>query len=159
MQCKLALAMYRWALLCQLASWFNGYCLVRTYSNSFEALCTVAGVYYWLCSFSSLAQTDAANNPSAFKTQHSTVQQNKPLQSKAASQADEQQKPTCPFQATLVATRTWNTVLSNTQKWLLAAAIGVLFRPSSMLFWVPVGKSYSSGFHVNPCMCQVKAGV
>ena len=151
--------MYRWALFCQLASWFNGYCLVRTYSNSFEALCTVAGVYYWLCSFSSSAQTDAAKSPNAFKGQHSTAQQNKPRQSKSDDQADDCHKSTCPFQANLGAKGCWYTVLSNTQKWLLAAAIGVLFRPSSMLFWVPIGRPHSSGYHVNPCMCPATACV
>ena len=40
----------RWTLVCQLTSWFNAYCLVRTYSNSFETVCTVVGVYYWLSS-------------------------------------------------------------------------------------------------------------
>eukprot|EP00887_Chlorella_sp_A99_P001564 scaffold8.g1564.t1 len=38
----------RWPLACQLASWFNAYALVRTYSNSLEACLTAAGVYYWL---------------------------------------------------------------------------------------------------------------
>ena len=38
----------RWALLCQLASWFNAYCLPRTYSNSVEAALVAAGVYHWL---------------------------------------------------------------------------------------------------------------
>ncbi|KAL6786043.1 hypothetical protein ACKKBG_A01165 [Auxenochlorella protothecoides x Auxenochlorella symbiontica] len=37
----------RWALACQLASWFNGYALVRTYSNSAEAALCVLGVLNW----------------------------------------------------------------------------------------------------------------
>ena len=36
--------------MCQLASWFNAYTLVRTYSNCLEALCMAAGTYHWLCS-------------------------------------------------------------------------------------------------------------
>lgn len=36
--------------MCQLASWFNAYCLTRTYSNCLEALCVAAGTYHWLCS-------------------------------------------------------------------------------------------------------------
>lgn len=39
----------RWALLCQLASWFNAYCLVRTVSNSLEALASVAALYHLWC--------------------------------------------------------------------------------------------------------------
>lgn len=38
----------RWCLLCQLASWFNAYCLPRTYSNCLEALAVAAGTYHWL---------------------------------------------------------------------------------------------------------------
>lgn len=43
----------RWTSLCQLASWFNAYCLVRTYAGCLEALAAVAGVYHltaWHCS-------------------------------------------------------------------------------------------------------------
>ena len=38
----------RWTLVCQLSSWFNAYCLVRTLSNSIEATCTAAGVCLWM---------------------------------------------------------------------------------------------------------------
>lgn len=41
-------ALRRWCLVCQLASWFNAYCLVRTYSNSLEALAAAAGAFHWL---------------------------------------------------------------------------------------------------------------
>mmetsp|Transcript_76399 Transcript_76399/g.212227 ORF Transcript_76399/g.212227 Transcript_76399/m.212227 type:complete len:493 (-) Transcript_76399:171-1649(-) len=34
----------RWALFCQLANWFNGYCLVRPYSNSLEAVLTTVSL-------------------------------------------------------------------------------------------------------------------
>ena len=33
-----------WALVCALTSWFHGYALIRTYANSFEAVCLSAGV-------------------------------------------------------------------------------------------------------------------
>lgn len=36
-----------WALVCQLCSWFNAYCLIRTYSSSVEAFLTAIGVL-WL---------------------------------------------------------------------------------------------------------------
>ncbi|CAM9552462.1 unnamed protein product, partial [Discosporangium mesarthrocarpum] len=39
-----------WALLFQLASWFNFYCLVRPYSNSAEACLATAALYFW-CPF------------------------------------------------------------------------------------------------------------
>ena len=34
--------------MCQLASWFNAYCLTRTYSNSAEAALACVGTYFWL---------------------------------------------------------------------------------------------------------------
>ena len=40
--------MCRWTLVCQLTSWFNAYCLVRTLSNSVEATCTAIGVCLWM---------------------------------------------------------------------------------------------------------------
>lgn len=35
------------AALCQAASWFNFYCLTRTYSNSMEAALLTGAVYHW----------------------------------------------------------------------------------------------------------------
>ncbi|KAJ3323239.1 hypothetical protein HDV06_002006 [Boothiomyces sp. JEL0866] len=37
----------RWTLTCMIFSWFNFYCLVRTYSNSLEATLTIIALYYW----------------------------------------------------------------------------------------------------------------
>jgi phosphatidylinositol glycan class B len=37
----------RWALFCSLVSWFNFYCLVRTYSNSVEACFTAIALFHW----------------------------------------------------------------------------------------------------------------
>ncbi|KAJ3273333.1 hypothetical protein HDV01_004550 [Terramyces sp. JEL0728] len=37
----------RWTLTCMIFSWFNFYCLVRTYSNSLEATLTIVALYYW----------------------------------------------------------------------------------------------------------------
>lgn len=41
-----------WALILQLCSWFNYYCLVRTYSSSLETVLQVIALYYW-CSMAS----------------------------------------------------------------------------------------------------------
>ena len=41
----------RWALACQLGSWFNAYCLVRTYSNSLEAVATIWASHLWQASW------------------------------------------------------------------------------------------------------------
>ncbi|EQC29704.1 hypothetical protein SDRG_12704 [Saprolegnia diclina VS20] len=46
----------KWALFSQLTSWFAFYTLVRTYSNSIEAVCTTVALAYWPWSF----QTDRA---------------------------------------------------------------------------------------------------
>ncbi|KAK9824054.1 hypothetical protein WJX72_007382 [[Myrmecia] bisecta] len=40
-------AVARWALACQVLSWFTFYCLVRTFSNSLEAILTIAALYHW----------------------------------------------------------------------------------------------------------------
>jgi GPI mannosyltransferase 3 len=40
-------AVARWTLLCQLASWFNAYCLTRTYSSSVEAGLTAVGLLWY----------------------------------------------------------------------------------------------------------------
>ncbi|CAN0495568.1 unnamed protein product, partial [Laminaria digitata] len=37
-----------WALLFQVLSWFNFYCLVRPYSNSAEAVLATAALFYWV---------------------------------------------------------------------------------------------------------------
>ncbi|CAN0060025.1 unnamed protein product [Ectocarpus fasciculatus] len=37
----------RWALLFQVLSWFNFYCLVRPYSNSAEAVLATAALFHW----------------------------------------------------------------------------------------------------------------
>eukprot|EP00744_Colponema_vietnamica_P006613 GILI01009585.1.p1 GENE.GILI01009585.1~~GILI01009585.1.p1 ORF type:complete len:544 (-),score=100.96 GILI01009585.1:316-1788(-) len=44
-----------YALFCQVVCWFNFYCLVRTYSNSVEAVLTIVAVYYWFKGQQSLA--------------------------------------------------------------------------------------------------------
>ena len=38
----------RWTAVCQLSSWFNAYCLIRTYSSSVEAAFTAVGIYYFM---------------------------------------------------------------------------------------------------------------
>lgn len=37
-----------WALLFQVLSWFNFYCLVRPYSNSAETVLATAALFYWI---------------------------------------------------------------------------------------------------------------
>ncbi|OQR87527.1 GPI mannosyltransferase [Achlya hypogyna] len=51
----------RWALFSQLTSWFAFYTLVRTYSNSVEAVCTTVALAFWPWAH----ETDAAK-PAAF---------------------------------------------------------------------------------------------
>lgn len=53
---KLALVYFdrtaaRWALFCNLLSWFTFYVMVRPYSNSIETLCTTAALAYWPWAF------------------------------------------------------------------------------------------------------------
>ena len=55
---KLALKLFsnkdiaNFALFCSICSWFHFYCLVRTFSNSVEAVLTVVSLYYWPNPFS-----------------------------------------------------------------------------------------------------------
>ena len=77
----------RWAMACQLGSWFNAYALVRTYSNSLEACFTAAGAFYWLHS----RRCGTHERPPGSSDQ---------------------------------------------QLWLVMAALCVVFRPSSALFWL-----------------------
>ncbi|KAL2920144.1 glycosylphosphatidylinositol anchor biosynthesis [Polyrhizophydium stewartii] len=49
---RLAWAMFgpsvaKWTLVATIVSWFNFFCLVRTYSNSLEACLTAAALFYW----------------------------------------------------------------------------------------------------------------
>ena len=37
----------RWALACSLTSWFNFYCITRTFSNSMETVLTIVALYLW----------------------------------------------------------------------------------------------------------------
>eukprot|EP00903_Cladosiphon_okamuranus_P015163 g14021.t1 len=50
-----------WALLFQVLSWFNFYCLVRPYSNSAEAVLATAALFHWLPYF--LSRSAAAPAP------------------------------------------------------------------------------------------------
>ena len=37
----------RWALLCSVTSWFNFFCITRTFSNCVETVLTVVALFYW----------------------------------------------------------------------------------------------------------------
>ena len=52
--CLLTFAPCRSALACQLGSWFNAYCLVRTYSNSLEAVATIWASHLWQASWAAV---------------------------------------------------------------------------------------------------------
>ena len=158
----------RWTLLSQLTNWFNAYCLVRTYSNSFEALCTVVGVFYWLASSNthlsqpielphsshrvqSQAESHSSHNH-VLQPDHvpdSSKQGERPsLQPKRSTACPQQGRhqvtqPCSPVNNSgcLVHTGVAKSLMTNRQKALGAAAVGVLFRPSSLLFWAPLGEA------------------
>ena len=161
----------RWTLLCQLTNWFNAYCLVRTYSNSFEALCTVVGVFYWLASRTThlsqpielLHSSHRIQSQADFSSSNSQVTQ--PVQSPHSSKQGAwlglqpkhsparrqqgQHQPTHPCSPVnnsgcLVHSSTRKPWITHRQKALWAAAVGVLFRPSSLLFWAPLGETIPS---------------
>lgn len=99
----------RWCLVCQLASWFNAYTLVRTYSNCLEALCVAAGTYHWLCS---------SGGGSGGSSGGSRSSSGRSSRGKANYSAQRQHQ----------------------RAWVACAALCVVFRPASALFWVlPAG--------------------
>lgn len=132
----------RWTLLCQMTNWFNAYCLVRTYSNSLEALCTVMGVFYWLTHRS--AHLHQPRNTPDSSQQHQ-VQDTQPLHHAVCQQHGQLKVPCSPVKTPTpsVQVAEENSLLASRQKALWAAALGVLLRPSSVLFWVPLGESLS----------------
>lgn len=158
----------RWTLLCQLTNWFNAYCLVRTYSNSFEAVCTVVGVFYWLASSNthlsqpielphsshrvqSQAESSSSHNHAVQPdlSPHSSKQGAwpglQPKHSTACRQQGQHQitQPCSPVNNSncVVHTSMAKPLMTDRQKALWAAAVGVLFRPSSLLFWAPLGEA------------------
>ena len=142
----------RWTLLCQLTNWFNAYCLVRTYSNSFEALCTVIGVHCWCLSLKH--QKAETTQTQRDDTQHPQMlpeaAEHQPLQRSTGLTSGTSKHSGCPFTFGYLSSAVSSesvrpSVLSHRQAWLLAAAVGVLFRPSSMLFWLPLGKPEEHG--------------
>jgi len=142
----------RWTLLCQLTNWFNAYCLVRTYSNSFEALCTVIGVHCWCLSLkhhkAETAQTQHDNTHHPHKVPEAAEHQ--PLQPSTGLTSGASKQSGCPFRLGSLSSAVSSEsvrppILSHRQAWLLAAAVGVLFRPSSMLFWLALGKPQEHG--------------
>ena len=137
-----------------MTNWFNAYCLVRTYSNSFEALCTVMGVFYWLKASSThlkhFVVLPHSSQPLPLQDNSGSAHVNQPV----ASPHSSQQSAACQQQGHL---KQPSRVVSNAspslpigeeknlmtsrQKALWAAAVGVLFRPSSVLFWAPLGET------------------
>ncbi|KAA6418323.1 MAG: Alg9-like mannosyltransferase family, partial [Trebouxia sp. A1-2] len=135
----------RWTLLCQLTNWFNAYCLVRTYSNSFEALCTVIGVHCWCLSLQhqEAETTQTHHNGPHHPQKVLEPEERQPLQPSTGLTKGASKQSKCPFGVGCLSSgvsskRLRPPVLSHRQAWLLAAAVGVLFRPSSMLFWLPL---------------------
>ena len=141
----------RWALLCQLTNWFNAYCLVRTYSNSFEALATVMGVFYWL-RHSSLHAAKSDDLQHTSKQEHlCSFQPSQAATCRQHSQLHQSctQTSTCSKRCN----KRWQVLVTHRNKALLVAAIGVLFRPSSVLFWLPLGE-----MRLRPCALQLMSG-
>lgn len=104
----------RWCLACQLASWFNAYTLVRTYSNCLEALCIAAGAYHWLCSG---ARGGGSREGGSGKAKGGSSS-SKAGRSEATSAVQRRHQRT----------------------WIACAALSVVFRPASALFWLlPAG--------------------
>eukprot|EP00884_Botryococcus_braunii_P008626 jgi/Botrbrau1/17765/Bobra.0127s0022.1 len=126
----------RWALVCQLASWFNFYCMTRTYSNSLEACFTVISLRHW-----------ASVSPSLYPTSRNLPIPLRPSKDEACIQktynaADGDGAVHPQRQVTRLS---GNQRLQEDSGWghlvcaVMAATAAVLLRPTSVAFWLPVG--------------------
>ena len=103
--------------MCQLASWFNAYTLVRTYSNCLEALCAAAGAYHWLRSGGGGGNSGTSREGGGGRAK-SSGSGSKAGRSEAA----------------------WAAQRRHQRAWIACAALSVVFRPASALFWLlPAG--------------------
>ncbi|KAL4458160.1 hypothetical protein ABPG75_013025 [Micractinium tetrahymenae] len=109
-------AVARWALACQLASWFNAYCLGRTYSNSLEAALAAAGTYHWLRCRGSRAEA-------ALGSSHGRPACRSRSGGQRGGSGRHEEPPATAERR-------------HQRAWLACAALSVVFRPSSALFWV-----------------------
>lgn len=109
----------RWTLACQLASWFNAYCLGRTYSNSLEAALAAAGTHHWLLSRPTGALSAQSSHGRATRSSSSREKQ-----------GEEGGRDIRATRLSAAAQR------RHQRAWLACAALSVVFRPSSALLWV-----------------------
>ncbi len=116
----------RWTIICQLVSWFNAYCLVRTYSTSVEASLIVLGVYLLLHDVFP-PRGGAADTSSRTRSSSSTSRKTTTGDSILASYSN--------FRSC---------------EWIIIAALCIAIRPSSALFWGATSLWYLT------CWCPVK---
>lgn len=118
-----------WALLFQVLSWFNFYCLVRPYSNSAEAVLATAALFHWAPYFLSPAAAAAAvatkNGGGAGKTEDS----GRLIGAHAGSDSggEQVQSTSSSLSSASPLEETWA---------LLLAALCVAVRPTSAALWV-----------------------
>eukprot|EP00953_Heterococcus_sp_UTEX-ZZ885_P032859 17136-Heterococcus_DN1.PRE.7 len=115
-----------WALLLQLASWFNFYCLCRPYSNSLEAVLTIVSLYYWTPLW--CYEKQRCNSSPDYHGVHLL------LASQHGKSSDG--KPAAPTAAAPAAATSHST---NESMALLIAAVCVAVRPTSATLWAAVG--------------------
>lgn len=109
----------RWALVCQLAVWFNAYCLVRTVSSALEALAVVAALHH-LGAWHAAAAAGTASAPGAGGCWADAPH----LVSACPGGGREGEGGS----------------VGQLRAALLAAGLGVVVRPPSLLFWLPIGE-------------------
>ena len=109
----------RWALLCQLAAWFNAYCLVRTVSSALEALAVVAALHHLGAWHAAAAAAAAAAPPAGGCWAEAPYAVSGGA---GGSRVGE------------------GSGVGQLRAALLAAGLGVVVRPPNLLFWLPIGE-------------------
>lgn len=121
----------RWCLVCQLASWFNAYCLGRTYSNSLEAALTAAGTYHWL-----LARQLSHTGGTGRASKHGRSSSGTGSSGGSAAQPGRARRAVAGGTAEAAEAEVVAQHRRSQRAWLACAALSVVFRPASALFWV-----------------------
>ena len=108
----------QWSLFCTLISFFNFFCITRTFSNSAETVLTVIALYYWPTTSAREQRNNSDDVASVKKYDLGVSQRSSSIQTQSLSSSQH------------VDSWWWS---------LSFAAAAVMLRPTSVLVWIPMG--------------------
>jgi GPI mannosyltransferase 3 len=131
----------KWSLFLSLSSFFNFFCITRTFSNSAETVVTIVALYYWPMSISTSIKKfftasaikkddDLLLSDSAENTRKTSRNRNSEL--KSAESTEEKINKKDIEEEEGIDESSWWLALS-------LAALAVVLRPTSLLIWLPLG--------------------